>query len=124
MINLSATLILVSFLTSAQAQVSGNGISEYSAQGKLVILRIVPGDKVAKLFVLGKKAAEADFKKDAKVLNVFLKNGATSEELRINDRGDYYEVQGVPKTNTPYELLILPRKNGHEIYAAVNCCRS
>lgn len=53
----------------ANAQVSGNGIAEYSAQGNLVILRIVPGDKVIKLFIVGRKAAELDFKKDAEALS-------------------------------------------------------
>ena len=100
-------ILLLTFVTAfANAQVSGNGIAEYSAQGRLVILRIVPGDKVAKLFILGKKAAELDLKKDAKVLSVFLNSGGSSEELRINNRGDYYEVRGLPKREIPYELSV------------------
>lgn len=90
----------------ANALATGDGVSEFNGQGKLVILRIVPGDKVAKLFVLGKKTAELDLKKDAKVLSVFLKNGATQEELRINNQGDFYEVNGLPEETPSYVLSI------------------
>ncbi len=107
---------VLSFLTFvisfANAQVSGNGIAEYSAQGNLVILRIIPGDKVTKLFIVGKKAAELDLKKDAKVLSVFLKSDDHLEELRINNRGDYYEVHGLRKRETPYELSVTTAVKG------------
>jgi hypothetical protein len=103
---LKSTVVLAFLMSIANAQTAGNGVSEFNAQGKLVILRIVPGDKVAKLFVLGKKKAAFDFKKDAKILSVFLKNGASSEELKVNDRGDFYEVQGVPNRDKPYELSV------------------
>ena len=98
----------------ASAQVSGNGIAEYSAQGKLVVLRIVPGDKVAKLFILGKKKAELDLKKDTKIISVFLNSENKSEELRINNRGDYYEVRGLPKHQTPYELSVKTAVKGEK----------
>ncbi len=114
--------IFIFMMAFANAQVSGNGIAEYSAQGNLVILRIVPGDKVSKLFIVGRKAVELDLKKDAKVLAVFLNTTTSSEELRINNRGDFYEVHGLHKRERPYELKVTTSVKGkkEEVILKIN----
>lgn len=89
-----------------------NDPPEYTGQGKLIIVRIIPGDKTAKLFLLGKKTAEVNLKKEAKLLSVFLNSSGSTEELRVNNRGDYYEVNNLPRSTIPYVLSIRANVNG------------
>ena len=86
-------------------------VPEYTASGKLLSLRIVPGDRTAKIYIVGTKMAEVDLKKDAKILSVHL-NDSKPETLHVNDRGDYYEVRGVPREGQPYKLSIKTRIRG------------
>ena len=90
-----------------------NDHPEFLGQGKLVILRIIPGDKTAKLFIVGRKAAELDLKKEAQILSVFLNSSNSQEELRVNNRGEFYEVSGMPNRTSPYVLSVKTKVNDH-----------
>jgi len=80
------------------------GDPQFGAEGRLVILKVVPGDRTAKLFFVGKKAAEIDFNKDHKLLSVTaFKNGQT-ETLKFKNNGDSYEVLNMPGWSEPYSL--------------------
>lgn len=81
---------------------------EYTASGKLLILRVVPQDRTAKIFVVGSKIAEVDLKRDTKILSVHLRDPET-ETLQLNSRGEYYEVNGIPNKGQPYKLSIKAR---------------
>lgn len=94
-------------------------LSQYSAEGNILIFHVVPGDKTAKIFFVGKKMMEVDFKKDAKILSVFL-NESDGETLQVSPRGDYYEVKGVPRLGQPYRLSIKAEVKGKPEEVKVN----
>lgn len=79
-------------------------------QGQIASIRIVPGDKSMKLFVLGKKTLEAKPTSDLRpeILKVTAFSGNNQEELRLTPEGDYYTVTK-PKLQNPYSLRIETR---------------
>lgn len=80
------------------------GDPQFGGEGRMIIVRVVPGDKTAKLFFLGKKQAEIDFTKDHRLLSVTALSGGKSEMLQFKNTGDSYEVLNVPTGKGPYEL--------------------
>lgn len=101
--------IFVSPSTFAQ-EIQSQGHPQIGGEGRLLIVRVVPGDKTAKLFFAGKKAAEIDFKKDHKVLSITALSDGMSEELHFKSTGDAYEVYGTP--NKPYDLNVKSEVRG------------
>lgn len=100
---------------SAGAQMPRPGDPEYTAQGRLVIVRVVPKDRTAKLFFVGKKAAELDLKKDHKVLSVTaIGPGSKSEQLSFQGEGDAYTVSQIPDWSQPYDLSIMTETRGQK----------
>ncbi|GEM_PF-5507167 len=89
---------------SFSQEIQSQGHPQIGGEGRLVMVRVVPGDKTAKLFFVGKKAAEIDFKKDHKVLSITAFSDGKSEELRFKSTGESYEVFGTP--NKPYDLNV------------------
>ncbi|WP_415063198.1 hypothetical protein [Bdellovibrio sp.] len=80
------------------------GDPQFGAEGRLVILKVVPGDRTAKLFFVGKKAAEIDFTKDHKLLSVTAFKDGQTETLKFKNNGDSYEVLDMPGWKGPYSL--------------------
>lgn len=75
------------------------------AEGKMLIFQIVPQDKTAKLFVLGKKQAELNFK-DAKILKITAFNKEKTEILQFKDDGSTYTITNWPSWKNDFELNI------------------
>lgn len=71
------------------------------AQGQLVSVRVVPAEKSAKLYVVGKKVAQTK----PKVLQVTAFNKDQEEELHMTPQGEYYTVNN-PKLKKPYSLRV------------------
>lgn len=84
----------------------------YMAQGRMLILRVVPGDKSLKLFFLGKKAGELDMKKDHLVLSITATGNKKQEVLKFKESGEAYEVSELPKWNEPYDLSVKSQVKG------------
>lgn len=85
---------------SALAQQDHRAGKSYEGEGRLVIFRIVPGDKSAKLYLVGKKAADLDFRKDVRLLSITAtKPGGSREELRFEESGDSYLVTPFPESH-------------------------
>lgn len=109
------TLIVVLVLGRAvpvAAQVPRPGDSEYTAQSRLLIVRVVPGDKTAKLYLAGKKAGELDLKKESRVLSITAFGAKKTEELVFKGEGEFYEIQNLPSWREPYELSIRAETRG------------
>lgn len=75
------------------------------AEGKMLIFQIVPQDKTAKLFVLGKKQAELNFK-DTKILKITAFNKEKTEILQFKDDGSTYTITNWPSWKNDFELNI------------------
>lgn len=91
-------------------EIQSQGHPQIGGEGRLVMIRVVPGDRTAKLFFVGKKAAEIDFKKDHKVLSITALTDGKSEELHFKSTGEAYEVYGTP--NKPYDLNVKSEVRG------------
>lgn len=88
------------------------GDPQFGGEGRMVILRVVPGDKSAKLYFIGKKAAEINFNKDLKLLSVTALSGGKTETLQFKNTGDSYEVLNTPSEKGPYELNVKSEVRG------------
>lgn len=88
------------------------GDPQFGGEGRMIILRVVPGDKSAKLYFLGKKAAEIDFNKDHKLLSVTAFSEGKRETLQFKNNGDSYEVMDVPSEKGSYELDVKSEVRG------------
>lgn len=86
--------------------VNPSEIPEYTHQGNLITLRVVPKDRTAKIFIVGHKAAEMNLKDETQILSVSLLKKNRKEILQIDRQGDFYEVRGLPGSEKPYELMI------------------
>ena len=75
------------------------------AQGQLMSVKVVPADKSAKLYILGKKAAESKPSIRPKLLQVTAFNKDEEEELHLTPEGEYYTVSN-PKLKRPYSLRV------------------
>ncbi|MGZ3768856.1 MAG: hypothetical protein ACXVCP_05125 [Bdellovibrio sp.] len=98
--------VLLSLVKAFAQEPSRPGDPQFGGEGRLVILRVVPGDKTAKLYFIGKKAAEFDFNKDHKLLSVTALSNGKSETLQFRNKGDSYEVLNVPSEKGAYELNV------------------
>jgi hypothetical protein len=105
-------MFLIFQMATLSFAVNPADIPEYTQQGSFVTLRVVPKDRTAKIFVVGHKAAELDFKNEAQILSVSLVNNRKKEVLNLNKQGDYYEVKGLPPKNEPYQLMIQTQAKG------------
>lgn len=105
------TILVLAFSAMGFAQ-SPREIPEYTHQGNLVSVRIVPKDRTAKIFLVGHKAAEVNLKDEAKVLSVTLLKKNQKEVLQLDKQGDYYEVKGLPAGRQPYDLMIQTEVRG------------
>lgn len=104
------TLVSTSFFVFAQKPPPDD--PNYMAQGQLLTLRIVPGDKSVKLFFAGKKAGELNLKKDHLVLSVTATGEKKQEILKFKESGEAYEVLDLPAWNEPYDLSVKSRVKG------------
>lgn len=75
------------------------------AQGQLMSVRVVPADKTAKLYILGKKVVQTGPKIRPRILQVTAFNQDQEEELHLTPEGDYYTVSN-PKLSKPYSLRV------------------
>jgi hypothetical protein len=104
------TLASISFFAFAQKPPPDD--PNYMAQGRLLVLRVVPGDKSVKLFFAGKKAGELDLKKDHLVLSVTATGEKKQESLKFKESGEAYEVLNLPAWNEPYDLSVKSQIKG------------
>lgn len=109
---MKALIILVLLISSASYAVNPREVPEFTQQGSLITLRVVPKDRTAKIFIVGHKAAAIELQKDAQVTRVLLVDNEKKETLSLNDQGDYYEVSGLPDHGQPYQLMVQTRVKG------------
>lgn len=88
------------------------GDPQFGGEGRMLILRVVPKDKTAKLYFLGKKSAEINFNKDHKLLSVTALSNGKRETLQFKNTGDSYEVLNVPSDKGIYELDVKSEVRG------------
>lgn len=69
----------------------------YEGEGRLIAVRIIPGDKEAKLFFIGRKAGEARLVPSSRLVSVRMEGGDRDEELRFKENGDSYLIHSFPK---------------------------
>lgn len=98
-----AALILVSV---AKAQEFHPGNPLYKSETDVVILNYVPGSKSAKLFFTGSKIADFDLKKDAKIVSVVMMNNQKKETLKLNQAGNFYEVESTTTFPKNYQIIV------------------
>lgn len=101
---------LVSVLAWAQEPRPGD--PQFWTEGRLLVLKVVPGDKSAKFFFAGKKMANIDFKKDHKLLSITAINKDKVETLQFKDNGESYEVTKMPSWKGAYELNVKSEVRG------------
>ena len=113
--SLVTIVTLLSGVVSAQTQPLDSArypYGQYTAEGRLLTVKLVPGDKTAKLFFVGKKVADLNFQKDHKLLSVTAIGSNKKEILKFTGTGDSYEVSELPKWKAPYELTLKSELNG------------
>lgn len=108
---LSVVFILSSSL-STWAQGERPDRPEYLAQSRLLTLRVVPGDKNAKLYFAGQKVAGMDWRKDHQVLEITALTSKKTETLQFNREGDAYVIPQLPNWNEPYDLVVKSQTKG------------
>jgi hypothetical protein len=81
---------------SASAQLPEGPNRLYEGEGRLVIFRIVPGDKGAKLFWVGRKVADVDFRKNSRLISIVARKGDVQEELHFIEQGKTYLIPKFP----------------------------
>lgn len=106
-------ILLVCLLgTQSVAQQVFPNNPQYKAESELLILRFVPGDKKAKIFLAGNKVADLDFNKDAKILSVVMLNETKKEVLKLNRNGDFYEVESSKEFPSAYQIVVKTEVRG------------
>lgn len=106
---LATALWMMPMVGSAQEPIPGDPnypMAKYEAEGRLLVLKVVPGNKSAKLFFVGKKAAELDLKAGHKLLSVTAMGEGQKEELKFRNTGDSYEVTNFPEWPKAFELRV------------------
>lgn len=101
------TILSVSFgaLDESATDLAAPDKRALMAQGQIMSVRVVPADKSAKLFVLGKKALDYKAGLKPKVLQVTAFNSGEEEELHLTPEGDYYTINN-PQIKKPYSLRV------------------
>lgn len=110
-IKIFSILMLLSGASFAQ-EPPRPGDPQFGGEGRMIILRVVPGDKTAKLYFMGKKSAEINFNKDHKLLSVTALSEGKRETLQFKSTGDSYEVLNVPSEKGAYELNVKSEVRG------------
>ena len=105
-------IFLVLFSAGAKSQVPRAGDPEYTTQSRFLVLRIVPKDKSAKIFLTGQEALNIDLKKEAKIISVTLLKNQKKEILHLEGDGDTYEIQGIPTGPGAYEIGVKTEVRG------------
>lgn len=106
-----AGALLFSVATHAQ-EPRPPGFPQIGAEGRLVVLKIVPGDSSMKLFFVGKEVTELDFNKNHKLLSVTAFKNGKRETLKFRNVGDSYEVTESPSVQKPYSMEIKSEVRG------------
>ncbi len=88
------------------------GDPQIGAEGRLLVLKVVPGESTIKLFFAGKKAAELDLAKDHKLLSVTAFQRGKKETLNFRNLGDVYEITNLPSWKEPYSLGVKSEVRG------------
>ena len=89
--------LVVSLLTThSSAQFESQGTKLYESEGQLISLRLIPGDKTAKLYLVGKKTAELSMQKNPKLVSVMSSFRGKNEELAFTNEGDAYVISPFP----------------------------
>lgn len=97
--------LMLMFVSPSQAQDSIP--KEYTAKGQLATIRVVPGNKTAQIFLVGKEAVSMDLKNEPKIISVTLLQKQKRRQLELNQEGEAYVVKNLPGKGTePFELLI------------------
>ncbi|NUN07199.1 MAG: hypothetical protein HUU57_15745 [Bdellovibrio sp.] len=89
------------------------GFPQIGAEGRLLTLKVVPGESTVKLFFAGKEAARADFNKNHKLVSVTLSKEGKKETLQFRNVGDAYEITEPAKFSKPYSLEIKSEVRGN-----------
>lgn len=103
-------LILTGVLLGGQSWAQGPSSVDPLAmegQGSVLAMRLVLGEKSAKIFFVGSEVAKLGFEKDAKILQItaFNPNG-TKEELRFVPGQGFYTIQNMPAWPENYMLEV------------------
>ena len=88
------------------------GFPQIGAEGRLLTLKVVPGESTVKLFFAGKEAAQVDFNKNHKLVSVTLSKAGKKENLQFRNIGEAYEVTESAKYSKPYSLEIKSEVRG------------
>jgi hypothetical protein len=86
---------------------------EYLAHSRLLILRIVPGDKVAKLYVAGNETAKIDLNKEHRILEITAVSSRNKREvLDFRKDGQTYIITKLPEWQEPYDIAVKSETRG------------
>lgn len=108
-----ASLLIATMASVSLAQEPPRpGDPQIGAEGRLVVLKVVPGESTLKLFFAGTKAAEVDFTKEHKLLSVTAFKEGQKETLKFRNMGDSYEVMELPKWSEPYSIGVKSQIRG------------
>lgn len=111
--------LLLIFVFSAVALISGSSLAQPSprynaepstvgpaqAEGRILMFQVVPNDKTAKLFVLGKKQVQWNFN-NTKILSITAFDKEKSEILQFRQDGSSYTITNWPSWKKDFELNI------------------
>lgn len=75
------------------------------AEGRILMFQVVPNDKTAKLFVLGKKQVQWNFN-NTKILSITAFDKEKSEILQFRQDGSSYTITNWPSWKKDFELNI------------------
>jgi hypothetical protein len=86
---------------------------EYLSQGRLLNVRIVPGQKSVKIFIAGNKITDLSYNKDHKLLEVTATNPDQQKQvLQFTKDGDAYVISKLPEWDNNYELNLRAETRG------------
>lgn len=106
----SNAILLVAIATMAQSPDLGQ--PPYIAQSSTLLIRFYPGAKTGKVFLVGKKAADLDLNKQAKLISVTLFNQGRREELKMSRDGSAYLLEPTKPFPPKYELQLETELHG------------
>lgn len=88
------------------------GSPVYVTQSSTLLIRFYPGAKTGKVFLVGKKAADINLTKDAKLVSVTLLNQGKTEELKLSQDGSGYLLESATTFPERYELHLKAETRG------------
>lgn len=94
---LKAVLAAAACAGASRGFAQGGAGKQFESEGRMIVFRLVPGDKSAQLFLVGRKAGELKAG-DARLTSVRVESGARSEELRFREDGTSYLISPFPKS--------------------------